>query len=1034
MTNSSVTAPTNLSKFQSLLRKLFQFDCADLDFGIYRIMNYKRDAVERFINEQLPAAIAVELDSGQLAQQAQAETKLAEIARQVRSNLRGDAIDDSGNLVSDYHDSKIGKSYLEAQRKVAEGSHSRDTVEASIYNHLYTFFSRYYEDGDFISKRRYSRNQRYAIPYNGEEVYLHWANNDQYYVKSDEYFRNYDWKAPNGVTVHFLLKNADIEQNNVKGGRRFFIPRVVETEWDTSDNAITIPFEYRPLSGQEATIYGTTKQQDKIIADAISTIPEHLHGNALAMAALMGEFRHNNDDPVSHLKHHLCQYAQRNNSDFFIHKDLSGFLNRELDFYLKNEVLNLDNLVTAGQDMTEGWFQQMRLTKAVGGKIIDFLAQIEDFQKLLWEKLKFVTEAQYCITLGNIPADFYPDIAANEAQWEEWQELYGLDISERSPTFLQTYPTLVLDTQHFDADFTDGLLASFHDLDGITDGLLIHGENWQALNVARMRYRDRVKCVHIDPPYNPQSESFVYKNNYPDSSWLAMIRDRVAAGHTWMDSDGFLLCHIDEIEYEKLYLLLEGLQIPDVGTIIWDKRNPMTGGGGIATQHEYIICRSKSTNPLHHTRDNRQLILDKAKEMAGQDGIFSEEAKKEFSRWVTRNENFTGGEKAYKYLDDEGRIYSSVSLRAPEPRTDPKFFEPLLHPLTGKPCPVPPNGFSRTPETLKAMVERKEILFGQDEETQPRQKRYLQEGTNRQLSSVIQDATRGKTSLDALGLSDFPYCHSVSFYETLLGAVLTDPYDMALDYFAGSGTTGHAVINLNRDDGRQRRFILVEMGDYFDTVLLPRIKKVTFAPAWKAGKPQRLATKEESERSPRIVKYLRLESYEDALNSIEFEQSFGQMELADTADDEYLLKYMLKWETKGSETLLNVAKLASPFSYRLRVHVNGEKQERAVDLAETFNYLLGLKVREREVYADNGRRYLVYRGETRDRPGHKVAVIWRETTDWAEDDFARDRDFVAQHNLSGNADTVYINGDSAISDAKPIEPIFKDRMFASVNN
>ena len=104
------------------------------------------------------------------------------------------------------------------------------------------------------------------------------------------------------------------------------------------------------------------------------------------------------------------------------------------------------------------------------------------------------------------------------------------------------------------------------------------------------------------------------------------------------------------------------------------------------------------------------------------------------------------------------------------------------------------------------------------------------------------------------------------------------------------------------------------------------------------------------------------------------------MELADTADDEYLLKYMLKWETKGSETLLNVAKLASPFSYRLRVHVNGEKQERAVDLAETFNYLLGLKVREREVYADNGRRYLVYRGETRDRPGHKVAVIWRETT------------------------------------------------------
>ena len=591
----------------------------------------------------------------------------------------------------------------------------------------------------------------------------------------------------------------------------------------------------------------------------------------------------------------------------------------------------------------------------------------------------------------------------------------------------------MLDTQHFDADFTDCLLASFGNLDGITDGLLVHSENWQALNVAQMRYRGRVKCVHIDPPYNPQSESFVYKNSYPDSSWLTMIRDRIAAGHTWMDIDGFLLCHIDEIEYEKLFLLLEALQIPDVGTIVWDKRNPMTGGGGIATQHEYIVCRSKSTIPLYLTEDNRQLIIDKAKEMAGEDGKISEDSKKEFSKWVTKNKIFSGGEKAYKYIDDEGRVYSSVSLRAPEPRTDPKFFEPLLHPVTGRPCPVPPNGFSRTPETLKAMIEREEILFGQDEKTQPRQKRYLQEDTNRQLSSVIQDATRGKTWLDALGLSDFPYCHSVSFYETLLGAVLTDPFDIALDFFAGSGTTGHAVMSLNRSDGRQRKFILMEMGDYFDTVLLPRIKKVTFAPKWKGGRPQYLATEEEAERSPRLVKYIRLESYEDALDSIEFEPSSDQMELTDTST-EYLLTYMLKWETKGSETLLNVAKLASPFSYRLRVHVNGEKQERAVDVAETFNYLLGLKVRKRDVYNNNGQRYLVFRGETLNAPGHQVAVIWRETEDWTEEDFARDRDFVAQNNLSGDANSVYVNGDSTIPGAKPIEPVFKERMFASLNN
>ena len=172
---------------------------------------------------------------------------------------------------------------------------------------------------------------------------------------------------------------------------------------------------------------------------------------------------------------------------------------------------------------------------------------------------------------------------------------------------------------------------------------------------------------------------------------------------------------------------------------------------------------------------------------------------------------------------------------------------------------------------------------------------------------------------------------------------------------------------------------------------------------------------------------------EDALDSIEFDQPTDQLRLPELSD-EYLLRYMLSWETRNSDTLLNPAKLTTPFSYRLLVHANGETRKRTVDLAETFNYLLGLKVRKREVFDDDGRRYLVYRGEARASPGRRVAVIWRETEGWAEADFARDRDFVDQHNLAGDADTVYVNGDSAIPGAKPIEPMFKARMFAGVSD
>jgi len=143
---------------------------------------------------------------------------------------------------------------------------------------------------------------------------------------------------------------------------------------------------------------------------------------------------------------------------------------------------------------------------------------------------------------------------------------------------------------------------------------------------------------------------------------------------------------------------------------------------------------------------------------------------------------------------------------------------------------------------------------------------------------------------------------------------------------------------------------------------------------------------------------------------------------------------MLQWETKDSETLLNPAELVRPFSYRLRVRANGAVKERTADVAETFNYLLGLHVRTRRVYRDGERRYLVFRGETREAPGRTAVVIWRETEGWAEDDLARDRDFIAAEGMAEGADALYVNGASSVPGARPIEPLFKSRMFAGVSD
>ena len=933
----------------------------------------------------------------------------------------------------------IGQAYQRA-KEAAGGGRSRAALEASVYNHLYAFFSRYYQDGDFISKRRYSRSQRYAIPYNGEEVYLHWANSDQYYVKTAEHFHNYDWKAPNGVTVHFRLESANVEQDNVKGDRRFFLPRVDETEWDGRIRAITIPFEYRPLTTQEKGGYGTRNQQDKIIATATGEIPQRLDNAPEALAALARERRRNGkDEPVSHLEHHLRRYTRRNDSDFFIHKDLHGFLSRELDFYLKNEVLNLDNLQAAGEHAADGWFQQMRLIKSVGSEIIDFLAQIEGFQKMLWEKRKFVVETQYCVTLSYVALGFYPEIAANGAQWEEWSELLGIDDADRSPSFLEAHPTLPLDTRHFDAGFTDRLLASLDDIDGMTDGLLIHSENWQALNLIQEKYVGNLDCIYADPPYNTNENTFLYKNSYRHSSWIAMISNRTQLSYRLLAPCGVFQIAINDTETHYLRTILDSYFGQDnrVATIAAEV-NP--AGQNIrpntpALSHDY--CHVYAINI-----DRMNMLLREL--TPSEKGSYLEKDSQGSYLWD--NLRRRGGNS--RPADRPGQVFplfvKDNTVRVPDMSWDESQKQWLTHETPGKGesevWPIDPKGEARiwrvNPDGARRDIAKGHISVipkaGRHEVVK---KSYMPIGRKPKTlwyDSKYSATTYGTKLLnDILGEQRFSYPKSVYLLMDCLRFWMHEDAIVA-DYFAGSGTTGHAVINLNREDGGQRKFILVEMGEYFDTVLLPRIKKVTFSPEWRNGSPKRVATPEEAERSPRIVKYTRLESYEDSLDSIEFVDDAGQLRLEE-GPDEYLLKYMLKWETRQSETLLNAAKLTRPFDYRLRAHANGETRERTADVAETFAYLLGLNVRTRRVYDDDGRRYLVYRGETREAPGRGVAVVWRETEGWTQDDFARDRRFVAERKLAEGADMVYVNGDSCIPGAKAVEPIFKTRMFAGVN-
>ena len=184
---------------QKVLKEIFEMDKADLDFGIYRIMNQKREQVMDFINHKLPKDIKDILAQTQSKGSADVQ---AELDKAIKSAQ--DLGIDPNNL----------QKVIELKAQL-ENTIDTNALEQEVFSHLASFFKRYYKAGDFISLRRYKKDV-YAIPYEGEEVKLHWANHDQYYIKTSEYLKNYAFKTKDGRLVHFQLKEASTEQNNNK--------------------------------------------------------------------------------------------------------------------------------------------------------------------------------------------------------------------------------------------------------------------------------------------------------------------------------------------------------------------------------------------------------------------------------------------------------------------------------------------------------------------------------------------------------------------------------------------------------------------------------------------------------------------------------------------------------------------------------------------------------------------------------------------------------------------------------------------------
>jgi adenine-specific DNA-methyltransferase len=1069
-------------KLKALLKKLFQLDQPDLDFGLYRIMHAKSAEVTQFLDKDLLPQVRQAFGLYKTADKADLEKELAKAVAQAE----GLGVDP--NAVP-----KV----TELRSKIENDSGDIGGLENDVYDHLFSFFRRYYSEGDFLAKRVY-RPGVYAIPYEGEEVKLHWANRDQYYIKTAEYLRDYalrlrpaNEKAP--MRVHFRLVEAiEGEHGNVKateGKDRVFI-LAGENFIAEEDGDLVLRFTYRPATLRdwpESEREGKKKPpaQKDLTASAVSRV---LAVTDAALTPWIAELAKphvdlNGETPgPSRFEGHLKRYTARNTFDYFIHKDLGGFLRRELDFYVKNEVMHLDDIENESAPRVEQYLSKIKVIRRIAGKVIDFLAQLEDFQKKLWLKRKFVVETQYCITLDRIPEEFYPEIASNGTQREEWVQLCAIDEIKGDLTtpaysvpltaaFLKAFPTLMVDTRLFGESFKVRLLASIQDLESGIGGVLIDSENFQALTLMQAKYRDRIDCVYVDPPYNTDASAIIYKNDYKHSSWLSLIDNRVTVSSSLMTRQGIFCMAIDDEELSEARQLLGAHFWKTVG-IVAVRSNPQSrkAKGTFSPAHEYALFYGKS-----HDSVPGSLELT-AKRLAR----YPKEDEKGRYSWMSFIRTGTNDKREdrpkmhfpiYVNIENKLRIPKmtwSDDQNAYLIEEKPRDGEVPVYPIVKTSEGVIEKRWHRGYE--RVISEPEEFRVRRDEADVPSidfKTRIDEDSTpvtwwdkNEYASSNY-----GAAELKALfGTKPFDFPKALGLVVDCIRASNPKDTSKILDYFAGSGTSAHAVINLNREDGGRRQFILVEMGKHLDTVLLPRLKKVTFTPNWADGKPTAFASPDEAKTSPGIIKIIRLESYEDALNNLVPSRSARQDDLlasaeaqgADRLKEQYMLRYMLDVETRSSQSLLNIKAFSDPTAYQLKVKPAGsdEGREANVDLLETFNWLVGLTVQgiaapqtftaefERDTEGRLGLKgrlrqnaagpwwFRTVAGTTRD--GRRTLIIWRKLLgDPEQDNLVLDTWFTrADYSAKDSEfDLIYVNGDNNLENLKTADDTWKVRLI-----
>ena len=468
-----------------------------------------------------------------------------------------------------------------------------------MFDKLYAFFRRYFSESGSIYFRHTAASEGiYERVYTDDrDVMLFWKTHMLYYVKTDRLFTSMA-AAVDDERFFFDVSGMALKRSNEK-------------------RELIYQFKRREVDGQLvfAVAYSEKGRKTKL-EDILAAIRKT--GVTVDEETLARAFR---------------VFEKQAEVDYFINKDAKAFLEEQFDLWLYQYVFRGDSA------FSETRLRQLQAIKAIAYQIIDFIARFEDELVAVWNKPKFVLNSHYIITLDKIlDADMglvqrlfaHAGMAGQVAEWRELgmldDETFGVFGNPEgllewiAATDLAGDPLrprlryLPLDTKHF-PDLELAILALFDDLDASLDGWLVHSENYQALNTLLPKFRERVRCIYADPPYNTNASEIIYANDYKDSSWVSLIENRLELAKDLLTSEGIMVVTIDDYEVHRLKALINNLsRIEIVGTVaIKNSPSGRPTVRGFRINHEYAIflAANRSVDLGRLDRSAEQLALYK---------------------------------------------------------------------------------------------------------------------------------------------------------------------------------------------------------------------------------------------------------------------------------------------------------------------------------------------------------------------------------------------------------------------------------------